>query len=299
MPLFGIDVSTLNGDLNFLAVKYAGVRFAMVKASQGHSLYSGNAYLFEDRRFARNVLGFHKVGIPVGAYHFFTASTLDEAYREADFFIKTVAPYRDKISLYLACDAEAYANNPYIYKLDKAQLTSLINAFCDRVSAAGFHACHYTNTDHIRNRIDLDKIPHPVWQAHYGKSSNGTPPPDAGTKLAVHQYTDSGQLPGVTGQFDLNFGYAPLARLIIKSRTTLEDKTLDYIEKYKTGGNILTRLADKIVARDFHAISNTTHEKLVSHIRVQCALTADEAAYLNSYRWAEDLFKKLYSAMLP
>ena len=298
MPLFGIDVSTLNGDINFLAAKYAGVRFAMVKASQGHSLYSGSAYLFEDRRFAKNVLGFHKVGIPVGAYHFFTASTLDEAYREADFFIKTALPYRDKITLYLACDAEAYANNPYIYKLGRTELTNLIGAFCRRVAEAGFNACHYTNTDHIKNRIDVERIPFPVWQAHYSKNQNGIPPTEAGEKLAIHQYTDNGQLPGVTGQFDLNFGYAPLARLIIKSRTTLEDKTLDYIEKYKTGGNILTRLADKIVAKDFHPISNPTHEKLVSHIRLQCALTSDEAAHLNDYKWAQDLFKKLYGAML-
>ena len=91
IPILGIDVSTLNGDINFLAIKKAGVGFAMVKASQGHALYS-KGYLFEDKRFARNLVGLHKVGIPVGAYHFFTASNLEETYKEADFFLKTVEP---------------------------------------------------------------------------------------------------------------------------------------------------------------------------------------------------------------
>lgn len=297
MPIFGIDVSKNNGNLNFAAIRSSGVRFVMVKASQGHTLYSRDGYLFEDSRFALNVEGFHSVGIPVGAYHFFTASTLNEAYREADFFLKTVEPYRDRIDLYLACDAEVY-DNPYIDKLSRAELTSLIDAFCRRVEAAGYHVCHYTNTDHIKNRIDLSRLDFPVWQARYIENGQTSRPAEAGDKLAIHQYTGSGQLPGVVGEFDHNFGYAPLSRLIIKSRTTIEDKTFDYIERYKTGDNILARLADMIVARDIKPLTAPTRERIVPLLRLKCRLTPDETAYLNSYKWAEELFFKLYTAML-
>ncbi len=297
MPLFGIDVSTNNGIINHTAAKIAGVRFAMVKATQGHSLYSKGLYMFKDSKFERNIEGFHKVGIPVGAYHFFTASNLDEAYREADFFVSAVEPYRDKISLYLACDAENY-NNKWLQGLSRNGLAALVNAFCHRVEESGFKACHYTNTDHIKYHINIDKIEYPVWQAHYLKNGSVKRPDDAGDKLAIHQYTSTGQLPGVVGNFDLNFGYAPLARLIIHAKTPLEVQTLDYIEKYKTGGDVLTRLADKLIARSLNPIKNPVYEKLVPLIRYHCALTNEETEYLTKYRWNEELFRKLYVGMI-
>ncbi len=296
MPLIGIDVSRYQTSLNHLAARKAGIRFAMVKATQGHALTS-NAYLFEDSYFSRHIEGFYEAGIPVGAYHFFTASNLTEAYKEADFFIKTVSPYKDKISLYLACDAENY-NNPYLTGLSRAQLSKLITAFCKRVEAAGFCACHYTNTDHIKNYIDLDGIPYPVWQAHYVNGDSIGKPTDAGSRLAMHQYTDNGQIDGVVGAYDMNFGYAPIARKIIKAKTSIMDVTLDYIEKAPTGANILMCLANQMVDRRLNPIKSTTHEKLCALIKYHCHLSVDELQHLCAYKWAEDLFRKLYFAMV-
>ena len=297
MPLFGIDVSTNNGIFNHAAAKIAGVRFALVKAPQGHSLYTNGLYMFKDSKFERNIEGFYKAGIPVGAYHFFTASNLDEAYREADFFVKTVEPYREKISLYLACDAENYGNE-WLQGLSRNGLAALVNAFCHRVEEAGFKACHYTNTDHIKYHINIEKILYPVWQAHYLKNGSVKRPEDAGDKLAIHQYTSTGQLSGVVGSFDLNFGYAPLARLIIQAKTPLENQTLDYIERYISGGDMLTRIADKLVARSLNPIKNPSHERLVPLIRYHCALTNEETEYLAAYRWGEELFRKMYVGMI-
>ena len=64
--LFGTDLSTYNGEVDFEALKRAGVRFAIVKATQGHSL-TANYYMFVDSKFKRNVEGLSRVGIPVGA----------------------------------------------------------------------------------------------------------------------------------------------------------------------------------------------------------------------------------------
>jgi len=295
MPIFGIDLSSYNRQINYAAAKIAGVRFAMVKASQGHSLYS-RGYLFEDSSFKYHMEGLTKAGIMAGAYHFFTASTVEEARKEADFFIETVKPFKDKISLYLACDAENY-NNKYLSGLSKDALTALINEFCARVESAGYHACHYTNTDHIRNFIDIHKISYPVWQAHYIADGSVKKPSDAGDKLAIHQYTGSGQLVGVVGQYDLNFGYAPLARLIIEARTPLEKKTIDYLAAYKSGDDILMKLADKLAAKELKAIRTPTNEKLITLLRSHCLLTSDEVKYMDTYKWHEELFQKLYKAM--
>lgn len=296
MALFGMDVSIYQKNLNYFAIKAAGVHFAMVKASQGHSTI-GSAYLFKDKMFETHINGFTKVGIPVGAYHFLTASNLTETYREADFFLETVAPFRDKIELFLACDAENY-NNKYLKGLSRAQLTAIINAFCGRVEAAGLKACHYTNTDHIAHFINLDKIAYPVWQAHYMNNGVVCRPNDAGNRLAIHQYRNDGLLPGVVGVFDLNFGYAPLARLIVGARASLMDVTLDYIEKYPTGNEILLQLAKALCERKLNPTRNLSHEHLVSFVQGNTALTTDQAAYLNAYRWSEDLFRKLYLGMI-
>lgn len=296
MPLFGVDVSRYQRSLNYAAARIAGVRFAMVKATQGHEM-TGDAYLFSDPAFVSHVEGFHKVSIPVGAYHFFTATSLEETYREADFFVNTVLPYRDKISLFLACDAENY-NNKYLKTLNRTELSRLIDAFCRRVETAGFKACHYTNTDHIRSYIDLSKIDFPVWQAHYIQDGGVKRPADAGDRLAIHQYTNDGAIAGVVGRYDLNFGYSPLARLIIGSMCGIMDVTLDYIEGFDTGADVLMRLADKIVEKSLNSIRNPSHEKLVPLIRSHCKLTNEETAYLNDYTWATDLFYKLYVGML-
>ncbi len=296
MALFGMDVSIYQKNLNYFAIKAAGVQFAMVKATQGHST-NGKAYLFKDKLFETHINGFTKVDIPVGAYHFLTASNLTEAYREADFFLETVKPLRDKIELFLACDAENY-NNKYLKGLSRAQLTAIINAFCGRVEAAGFKACHYTNTDHIARFINLGKIAYPVWQAHYMKDGIVCRPNDAGKRLAIHQYRNDGPLPGVVGLFDFNFGYAPLARLIVGSRASLMDVTLDYIEKYPTGDEILLQLAKAFCVRKLKPSKNTSHEHLVSFVRGNASLTTDQVAYMNDYKWSEDLFRKLYLGML-
>ncbi len=296
MALFGMDVSKFNTSVNYKAARLAGIRFAMVKASQGHALTS-NHYLFKDSLFEKHIAGFYDAGIPVGAYHFFTASNIAEALREAEFFIETVEPYRNKISLYLACDAENYGNK-YLLGLSKAELSFLVNSFCDRVKKAGFKPCHYTNTDHIKNYIDLEKINYPVWQAHYISGGSVSRPTQAGKTLAIHQYTSSGQLPGVVGKYDLNFGYGPTARLIVDALTPLEPKTLDYIQSFETGDEIMIKLADKLVERSLNPIKIPTSEKLTALIRYHCGLTQSETVHLNNYRWAEELFYKLYTAMV-
>lgn len=296
MPLYGIDVSRYQKSISYPAARIAGVRFAMIKATQGHEM-TGDAYLFCDPLFKTHVEGFYKVKIPTGAYHFFTATTIDEALCEADYFIDTVTPFRDKLVLYLACDAENY-NNKYLKSLSRAELSSLIDIFCRRVEAAGFKACHYTNSDHIKHYIDLSKIDFPVWQAHYIENGAVKRPTEAGERLAIHQYRTDGQLSGVVGQYDLDFGYAPLARLIIGAYCGIMDVTLDYIGRYTTGDGILMKLADCVVAKKLNQIRNPTHEKLVAQVRTHCKLTVDEAAYLNSYKWNVELFYKLYRGML-
>ena len=130
MALRGIDVSYAQGTINWLAVYADGVRFAMIKATQGRAV-SSNSYLFADRHFAANITGASDVGLKCGVYHYLTAKTVKEAQREAQHFIDTIAPYKPRIELWAAVDVE---EKKYLPRNKKA-LSAIVNAFCAYVEA--------------------------------------------------------------------------------------------------------------------------------------------------------------------
>ena len=71
-----IDVSTYNGDIDWNAVKAAGVDYAIIRV--GYRGY-GTARLVQDRRFEQNMRGAINAGIRVGAYIVTQAVNTEEA----------------------------------------------------------------------------------------------------------------------------------------------------------------------------------------------------------------------------
>lgn len=198
-----IDISRWNTVTNWNKIKASGVDLVIIKATQGHALTSSH-HLFTDSKFHAHIQGAIAAGIPVGVYHFLTSSNDTEAIREANYFCEVISRYKDKI-VFAACDAENY-NNPHLLHLDRVDLTCRINTFCNRVQQNGYRAIHYTNVDHIRNFINIDQIPFPVWVASYGQ----TKPVVAGQKMIMWQYTDKGRVAGMSGNVDMNHGYFEL-----------------------------------------------------------------------------------------
>ena len=195
-----IDVSTWNTVTDWKKVKASGVDMVIVKATQGHSLYN-SYYLFTDSKFRSHIQGALSVGLPVGVYHFFTGTTRADAIKEADYFCKVIAPFKNQIA-FAACDAENY-NNIYLNKLSRTELTDRINEFCERVKSQGLTPIHYTNVDHISRFININDIPYPVWIASYGK----TKPTQAPSKMIMWQYSQSGRVDGISGNVDMNYAY--------------------------------------------------------------------------------------------
>ena len=101
MAAKGIDVSTFQGEIDWQAVKRSGVSFAMIKATQGRAV-SSDAYLFTDSRFVRNITQASQSGIECGVYHYLTARTVSEAVKEAEYFTRTILPYKPQIKLWAA-----------------------------------------------------------------------------------------------------------------------------------------------------------------------------------------------------
>jgi GH25 family lysozyme M1 (1,4-beta-N-acetylmuramidase) len=213
MALKGIDVSYAQGTINWSAVYADGVRFAMIKATQGRAV-SSNSYLFTDRRFAANITGASDVGLKCGVYHYLTAETVKEAQTEAEHFCRTIEPYRARIDLWAAVDVE---EKKYLPK-NKKLLTEIVNAFTAYVAAEGWRPMIYTNRDFFQSYLNYGSLSHKtIWRAHW--KSNGyltysdvdadSHPTDYAGDMPIWQFGmgKRGTVKGIGADIDLNYGY--------------------------------------------------------------------------------------------
>src|SRR5262245_56356921 len=116
--LAGIDVSTYQGDIDWPAVKAAGIEFAFVRASHGTD---------EDVRFATNWAGARDAGIVRGAYQYFHPA--QDALAQAELVLTTVGALASR-DLPLVLDVEAADDLP------PAEVIAAVRIWIERVVAA-------------------------------------------------------------------------------------------------------------------------------------------------------------------
>ncbi|MCW5953083.1 MAG: lysozyme, partial [Propionibacteriaceae bacterium] len=63
-PVWGVDVSRYQGEIDWPVLAAQGIEFAFIKATEGSS--------YVDPRFAANLEGASAAGLRAGAYHFFS-----------------------------------------------------------------------------------------------------------------------------------------------------------------------------------------------------------------------------------
>ena len=161
----GIDVSYAQGRVDWEDARRAGIDFAMVKVSQGKLLANPAVGPFVDPRARENLAGAARAGIPVGVYHYLCAGTVEEALAEAEFFLAAVRPYRDRIRLWAACDAEEERYLPR----ERRALTGVVHAFLKKVRAGGMKPMLYTNPNYLTYRLN-DMSLYDLWLAYWGAS---------------------------------------------------------------------------------------------------------------------------------
>lgn len=200
-----IDLSLYQTVENWQSVLRGGVRFAVLKASQGRYL-DGSGAPFADPKFARYARDANDAGMPLGFYHFLCAADPEMAQEEAAFFLKVIAPFQ-KSALYVFLDCENY-NNQNLLKQSRAQLTNTCLAFLRAVGRAGLRPALYTNPDHLVNYLDISRIPYPLWVAKYGGSRPQY------RDMLLWQY-GVGRVEGIREATDLNVCYIPEGKLAL------------------------------------------------------------------------------------
>lgn len=194
-----IDVSTYNGDIDWNAVKAAGVDYAIIRV--GYRGY-GTARLVQDRRFEQNMRGAINAGIRVGAYIVTQAVNTEEAVEEASFIVEKCRGYN--ATLPLAIDVE-WAGNSYeegrANSISASTRTDVINAFARTVMNSGYTAMAYANKDWFENKIYSGNLfsSCKIWLAQYRNTEY-----TYGGRVNMWQYTSKGRVDGINGDVDIS-----------------------------------------------------------------------------------------------
>jgi lysozyme len=203
--LRGIDVSKWQGEIDWRAVRGAGIRFAYIRVSDGLEA--------PDPLFARNWEDARLAGVTRGAYQYFRPE--EDPEEQADLLLEaTGAPRRGDLPP--ALDVEVADG------VEPAELVRRIERWVRRVRrAAGSDPVVYTSaltwSALTENSERFRRLP--LWVAHHDVDCPNTPGP--WRRWTFHQRSAGAEVAGITGPVDENAFFGSSARL---RRRTLQDQ---------------------------------------------------------------------------
>jgi len=192
--VLGIDVSFWQGTVDWQKVKAAGISFVMIRAGWRGS---DQGVLSMDECAQANYAGAVAAGIQVGAYFFSQAISPQEAVEEAKYLLKIVKDW--KIEMPLVFDWEHISDTARTANISPRTLTDCAKAFCDTVAAAGYTPMVYFNTSQSFWDLYLWELKdYGFWLAQYRDAL------DYPFKIDMWQYTQTGSVPGISGNVDID-----------------------------------------------------------------------------------------------
>ena len=198
----GIDVSKYQKDINWSAVKAAGIDFAFVRVG-----YRGasSGTLNTDPYYVQNLKNAVAAGVRVGVYIYSQAVTTDEAVEEANYVLSLIAGYDVTMPVVIDFEYDAYhTGRLYKANLSRQTATDICNAFCAKVEENGYTGMVYANKGMLKDSMNASGIPYLIWLANYTSQTtyNGN--------YTCWQYTSKGTVNGISGDVDCNFWYGSL-----------------------------------------------------------------------------------------
>ncbi|MCM1054044.1 MAG: glycoside hydrolase family 25 protein [Bacteroides sp.] len=188
--LRGIDVSWVQGEIDWEAVSESGIDFAVIRAGRGDIDETGPK---EDTHFRRNIEAANRYGIDVGVYFYSYAETVGEAEREAYFFLNLLDGY--EITFPVVLDMEETGR--------RVDMTDVAEAFLEIISGGGYYPMLYSYQARLDNHFSRSlKENYAVWVAKLDD-----PEPDTDYDYYIWQYSHEGRVNGIEGNVDYNVAY--------------------------------------------------------------------------------------------
>ncbi len=191
--VLGIDVSAYQPEVDWQQVKAAGVEFVILRA--GFRGYGSTGNMKQDAAVLSHYSGAKQAGLKVGVYFFSQAISAQEAIEEAEFLLDIIGDFQ--LDMPVAYDWEYISDTARTANMDADTLTACADAFCRTIRDAGFQPMIYISEN--QNLLHLDQLAqYPLWVALY---DTGMTYP---YKAAMWQYTNTGRIPGIAGNADIN-----------------------------------------------------------------------------------------------
>ena len=186
----GIDVSVHNGTIDWQRVKSSGIQFAILRAGYGKAASQ------KDRQFETNYTNAKAAGIPIGAYWYSYATTVDEARQEAEVCVSILGNKQFEFPIYFDQEEKKTLDT------GKANCSAMIRAFCEVLENEGYWVGLYTSRSVLSTHIEDDiKTRYAMWVAECGSKLNYS------GAVSIWQYSDKGRVDGISGDVDLDEAY--------------------------------------------------------------------------------------------
>lgn len=146
----GVDISNWQPNINYQALKNAGVEIAIIKATE--------ANYYKDPYMEKHYNGCKSVGIKVGFYHFFRCNV--DAKAQAQYFVNYIQGKSYDVKLVL--DIESTEGQ------SKSTITNMARTFLEEVQRlTGTQPMIYTYTSFANSCLDGSLSVYPKWMAQY------------------------------------------------------------------------------------------------------------------------------------
>lgn len=199
MEYNGVDVSELQGNINWEKVDKNGIDFAMVRSTYDLSGI--------DSQFDKNMKEISKTKIHAGVYHQSGAQSVKEAVDEANYFLNTVKNYNLTYPLALKIESE------FDIRKGKDFFSNIIVAFLSVIKENGYYPILYATIEMINNFIDLNRMTgFDLWLGD--PLPEGTNAPNFRKNVTIWQNSQRGSVPGIAGNANLDISFVNYPEII-------------------------------------------------------------------------------------
>ncbi len=197
----GIDISNYQSGLNLAVAKEQGISFVICKITEGRTYF--------DKAFDAFYQQAQSAQLPMGAYVYTHALTPEVALAEAEVALQRLNGRKLQLGIFIDVEKSEHMSIP------SSQLYLTIQAFCQRVEAAGYLSGIYGSEYNLWSRVRPEQFPNSlIWVAYYGAQP--------AFPCDIWQKTDQGRIAGYNGNLDTDLAMSSKFEAIVNDKPVEE-----------------------------------------------------------------------------
>lgn len=203
----GIDISYHVDKVDWDELAASDVEFVILRC--GYRGYSEGG-LVKDEKFEEYAAEANRVGLKLGVYFFTQSITVEEALEEAEFVLDLIKDYNIEYPVALdtekISDSDARTNTADISDELRSEMAI---AFCERIKEEGYYPIIYSSENWMRRDMNLEMLnQYDFWAAQYQEEN------DFLYDFTIWQYTDSGSVPGIDCNVDMDISMVDYSEFV-------------------------------------------------------------------------------------